>query len=449
MSSASRIETRRAPGPRPVRRGDRAVVPAGASASISGPDWRAEPVPPAHPSFSWAERGYPDTDWRNVVVVADLDRGVAQYQSFDPSFDHDPPRGAMVTPSTGRARERPSGSRPGWDLERRPSEAWIRVAANRPYDLCRQRPPGRRTGLGLGALSGAGEWIFGTQRATDPVAMPESLDPGELASVFADGRFESPRHGGPDRSDSRRAADLVDRGRDDSAPSMSRQAPSSDSAPGIRSRPDPRQVDRARAVGPSSPERGQLPPSSAASGIQLGGGGRARSWPGSSIHSGEPRPPDTRVRSGPREPGSVRHQVDAPTRVATRLRSGSPPPLAAEVFSLAAPGRRLDAEATFPTGARSALISGALPSWECLRQDPRGRPPRSQRRGRDGTRAGHRRANALDEISRVVLRSRRQVGRLGPLGRPNDDRGGIRRIHDPGGPVGRPRGRRGAIRHRR
>lgn len=316
----------------------------------SGPEWLAEPVPPAHPPFVWTEPGYPDRGWRNAVVVDDLDRAVAQYQSFDPR--------AVTTPIGGQWLRHPrAGSGEAvwlettWNLEQRPSEAWIRIAANRAYDLFVNGRRVRASASGRRDL-GAGEWIFGTQRATDPVAMPQLIDPGEIDSLFADGPFEFPRPSPRDR---------------DEWPPRSGEAP----AFAIRPGPDPQQAGRMQSAGSSPLERGRPPSSNAASGSGFGGEGRPaldQARP-SIAESPSPLALATEREGGSIEAYGIRWMLRAGRNtIAVRLA----PPMGTEPLNWQ-PQVALDAEATSPTGARSALSSGSSPGWECLRQDRAGR----------------------------------------------------------------------------
>jgi hypothetical protein len=358
----------------------------------SGPAWHAEPVPPAHPPLDWTETNYLDFDWRHAVTVADAELGdvAIHYQTFDPR---------LLTAAFGGEWLRHPQAGAGdavwfettWVLEQPPTDAWIRVAINRPYDLfindrrvrTPEHPPPNLD---------AGDWPFGTQGAIDPPADPEQLDPDEVGSIYAGNgtpfdpaevgstaevgssypgsRFESPLRGDPTATDFRRYRDLVNRNRSKQASAKSREATRGDLAATDSPGRDPQQV-----VGPEEEngaplqERSQPMPTIGPMGLQRGG-------PDDEPLQGNlpPYPEDSTPKALAQDRGvgsidaySIRWML-RPGRntIAVRLA----PPLSAEAYNWPAQVA-VDAEAIAPTGVRSVLDSG--PGWSCRRQDRLGR----------------------------------------------------------------------------
>ena len=161
----------------------------------SGADWLAEPVPPFNRWYDWTEPKYPDADWRHAIKVEGPSRDAPDdhFHSFDEAV--------LTTPFTGQwlrhAEARSTDTvwfRGEWTLPQTPADAWVRLATDRSFDLFVN---GRRVSLAyLGNPDlDSGDWVLGSPRGADLPISAELLDPDEVGSLFAGGRFESPRHG--------------------------------------------------------------------------------------------------------------------------------------------------------------------------------------------------------------------------------------------------------------
>ncbi len=166
-------------------------------------------------------------DWPAAVELSDQNTSASQIRYLNrPSWTH-VPGGGFTVPFQGKwifsprrewetAGNRSDSRRPvdyyfetEWTIPGKPSQAYIRVLANRPFyvfvngnwvDPCVPHSK-ERTG---------GEWLINAVIPT-PRGRPEILDPDEVGSLFVGTRFESPRHGDPTINDFKRFRNTMNR----------------------------------------------------------------------------------------------------------------------------------------------------------------------------------------------------------------------------------------------
>ena len=155
--------------------------------------WRSEPVPKGPQLYDWTEPKYRDAAWRFAQTVTGPSNQL--YRTFDPAI--------YSTTFQGKWLRHPSANSDDsvwfentWNIDGKPADGWLRMAANRQYTLFLN---GHRVGVpgSKGSDLDSGDWVLGRQLALDPVASPELLDPDEVGSIYSGKRFESPRHADP------------------------------------------------------------------------------------------------------------------------------------------------------------------------------------------------------------------------------------------------------------
>ena len=172
-----------------------AIETAAGTLSISSDtDWLARKPGPGDGDWSWTERsGHADPSGSWDAAVASDPAPQPGYRRLDPEMFSSP------FEATWMRHAQPVGAgsvwyESAWSIEGPIREAWIRVLANRPFDLFVNGTLVRVASPQDSSLE-SGEWIFGTQRAEDLPSMPELLDPDEVGELFVGERFESPRRG--------------------------------------------------------------------------------------------------------------------------------------------------------------------------------------------------------------------------------------------------------------
>jgi ribosomal protein S27AE len=335
----------------------------------SGPDWRSEPAPPAHQPLDWTDVNYPDYDWRAAEVVADGDPAAAgpHARTFDPRV--------MTTAFGGSWVRHPEAGandvvwfETTWDVGQAPADAWIRLAVDRPYDLFLN---GRRVRVGHPQPPDldAGDWVYGTQRAVDPIAFTEPLDPEEVGKLHTGSGFLAPAARPPAGFTRYKRVSTSATPR---ASAEARAATRGDLASTTpASRPAQQLVGPGRRDNPRLPEASQPlptaepPPAPAELGDRTPFRNRLPSYPADPA-----LPALTRDRGvGTVDAYGVRWLL-RPGRntVAVRLTA----PASAGSFNWPAQVA-LDAEAVDAHGTRATIATGAGAAWSCRRQDRDGR----------------------------------------------------------------------------
>jgi hypothetical protein len=156
----------------------------------SGTDWKAEPVPPDAQHPDWRSRMYKSQSWHQAEV-ADAPPG-EMYRSFDPRIYHTAFRGQWLRHPAASAQDSVWFQKV-WQCDRKPTDAWIRLATNRRYEIYIN---GRRGFIDTPDSSGLenGEWIYNQTRDFGPLTLPENLDPNEVGSLFVGQSFSTPRN---------------------------------------------------------------------------------------------------------------------------------------------------------------------------------------------------------------------------------------------------------------
>jgi hypothetical protein len=154
----------------------------------SGPQWRAEPVPPGFADLDWRSPAYDSLSWRRAMPTEPPPGPF--YRVFDPHIFSTAFRGQWIRHPTANAQQR-VWYETEWQCPRPPKEAWLRIATNRRFDLLIN---GRRafTEFPESADVENGEWVLGKERDIDPLTMPEPLPPHEVGAAFARQTVEWP-----------------------------------------------------------------------------------------------------------------------------------------------------------------------------------------------------------------------------------------------------------------
>jgi hypothetical protein len=155
----------------------------------SGSDWQAEVTPPNIHNMDWRSPNYPIRSWQSAVLS---DPPPDQpLRTFDPRIYSTDFRGRWIRHPAASAQDS-IWFQTEWNLQHTPDEAWIRLATNRNYELFingRRGFPDTPDSRGLEA----GEWIFGHQRAADPLLFPEQMFSHEVGDEFVGRSFTAPR----------------------------------------------------------------------------------------------------------------------------------------------------------------------------------------------------------------------------------------------------------------
>ncbi len=109
-----------------------------------------------------------------------------------------------------------------WQVDSDVSNAWMRVLANRNFDLFINDRRVNTNTYGSDDYT-MGEWGIGSQKALDPSARPSLLDPDEVGHVYAGKKFTNPRHSDPTVNDFRRYENTLNKTSE--SPSNAGQAP--------------------------------------------------------------------------------------------------------------------------------------------------------------------------------------------------------------------------------
>ncbi len=155
--------------------------------------WLSEPAPPGPQLVDWTEKYYWDKEWRHAVAC----KGPTTHGTRSmPEEIYSQPFVGKWMRLTKAATKEAINFRVEWDVPGKVDEAWMRMMANRSYELyinntrvtvASTKPPDLDNG----------EWVFGRGSALDPRASPELLDPDEVGTTFVGKSFESPRDAAP------------------------------------------------------------------------------------------------------------------------------------------------------------------------------------------------------------------------------------------------------------
>lgn len=156
----------------------------------SGPDWRAEPVPPDAQHPDWRSHNFDSQSWRHAEVAAAPPGEL--YRTFDTRIYQTAFHGQWLR-HPGASAQDSIWFQKVWQCDRKPEEAWIRLATNRRYEIYIND---RRAFIDTPDSSGLenGEWIYNQSRDFDPLTLPENLDPNEVGSLFLRQSFSTPRN---------------------------------------------------------------------------------------------------------------------------------------------------------------------------------------------------------------------------------------------------------------
>ncbi len=153
--------------------------------------WRAEPAPLGPQLKDWTQLHYWDKQWRQATTTDGPASG--GYRSHPEEIYTKAFSGSWMRHPTAPSK---SGVRfsADWKIDRPVDEAWIRVLANRQYEMHINGQLVRVKSTKAPDLDN-GDWVFGRASSFDPTTKPELLDPDEVDTNFIGKRFESPRKG--------------------------------------------------------------------------------------------------------------------------------------------------------------------------------------------------------------------------------------------------------------
>ena len=149
-----------------------------------------ETIPPDRQHPDWRSPDYDMLAWRPALPVEAP--GGEPLRTFDPRIFTTAFRGFWIRHPSANAQQS-LWFQTEWQCDGVPDEAWLRIAANRNYEIFVN---GRRgyTVPPFDAGLETGEWIFNNLRNFDPPTPPEILDPQESIQAFGQQRFEAPRN---------------------------------------------------------------------------------------------------------------------------------------------------------------------------------------------------------------------------------------------------------------
>ena len=159
------------------------VIPIQSDAS-----WNAEPVPLGPQLQDWTEVQYWDKDWRQAVAT---DGPTSPTWRNVPAEVFSQPFAGKWLRANSRI-DKPQSFAVDWDVQGDIDEAWIRLVANRRFELFINE---NRVDVGYKRSPDLdnGDWVLGRDAALDPIATPELLDPDETSNFFVGEKFENPR----------------------------------------------------------------------------------------------------------------------------------------------------------------------------------------------------------------------------------------------------------------
>lgn len=152
-------------------------------ALASDASWKATAFPDDASAVGWSAPGYSDLEWPNAEPApAPPGKTLRSFDSrmFATAFAAPwirSPEGSTATPILFENT---------WRLEAAPRDAWIRLLANRNYDLSIN---GHRVSTAARTNLDGGDWILEAQPTPSLSAMPELLDPDEVDSISRHSRL--------------------------------------------------------------------------------------------------------------------------------------------------------------------------------------------------------------------------------------------------------------------
>jgi 4-amino-4-deoxy-L-arabinose transferase-like glycosyltransferase len=156
----------------------------------SDTSYKASVNPP--PDRTWTNAAYSDLDWPSAVL-ADTPRG-SLLRTLDPGVFQEPFAGQWLR--AAQPTDKAMWFQTTWALEETPREAWIRVLADRPYQLFVNDFP-VRVANPRPWDSDASEWKVGIPAMMDLPEGSEAFDPHRVGELFAAAQFEAPVAGDP------------------------------------------------------------------------------------------------------------------------------------------------------------------------------------------------------------------------------------------------------------
>ncbi len=146
-------------------------------ALASDSSWKAMALPGDNSAIAWSAPEHSDREWSAAKPVPAPPGRILS--TFDPQMFRSAFTARWIRAGLG-ATEAPVSFERTWHLDVVPRHAWIRLLANRSYDLSIN---GRRVTTAAQTNLDGGDWIIGAEPAPDLPSMPELLDPDEVDSI--------------------------------------------------------------------------------------------------------------------------------------------------------------------------------------------------------------------------------------------------------------------------
>lgn len=155
----------------------------------SGIETRAEAVPIGGGHLDWEHPNYNDQAWNTAVVTPPPSGSILTLmpaEVFQQNFDAD-----WLRPSSN-ADELSFAFSHAFELAESPQRAWIRILANRAYQVYVNDQRVNARVRGRENLS-AGDWVLNSSRVFDYKKVPELLDPDEVGELTVGDNFLTAR----------------------------------------------------------------------------------------------------------------------------------------------------------------------------------------------------------------------------------------------------------------
>lgn len=169
----------RTTSPRLCAEGEALLRSGGRIAIRSGREWKASALPPRVAGIEWTHASYLDEDWQHAVFATPPVGGMLR--TFDPGVFREPFTGEWMR-SPLAAEDRPVTFETTWRIDGRPEEAWVRVLANRGYDLAINGRPVRSV-VARSSAPRNGAWLLDSAPPHAAPPRAERLDPDEADSL--------------------------------------------------------------------------------------------------------------------------------------------------------------------------------------------------------------------------------------------------------------------------
>ncbi len=159
--------------------------------------WHAWQTAPATTQLDWMNQNQLPPEGSSCIVETDAPTWF--YRTLPQEIFSAPFRPKIISPSKLEDHLAFTFEKE-WQIDSPVSTAWMRILANRNFDLFVNERRVNTNTYGSDDYT-VGEWGIGSQKALDPSARPSLLDPDEVGHVYAGKKFTNPRHSDPTVND--------------------------------------------------------------------------------------------------------------------------------------------------------------------------------------------------------------------------------------------------------